>query len=236
MAIHPGLYGAQATKQSFSLLLLRQHTRSFLKYIGRQRNLLSLIKQLPCFIQTLPLSLNRLLVTNTAITMSTETSSINNWFLHFQEWTLPGGCFRLPIPPRSGRSSEVWEEDIPGSRRRRGAPAVTRAPRAGADEGATTGCGGRTETRERWTNECATTRMRRGCCSARSRTPSGRAYRGWILPSSDSIPSSARRRLCAHRPRCAFRRRPNHPAGLRRRGLLSVDEHRRQGRRLRRVW
>jgi hypothetical protein len=27
------------------------------------------------------------LVTNTAITMSTETSSINNWFLHFQERT-----------------------------------------------------------------------------------------------------------------------------------------------------
>jgi hypothetical protein len=107
---------------------------------------------------------------------------------------------------------------------------------AGADEGATTGCGGRTETRERWTNECATTRMRRGCCSARSRTPSDHANRGWILPSSDLISSSARRRLCAHRPRCAFRRRPNHPAGLRRRGLLSADEHRRQGRRLRRVW
>ena len=41
--------------------------------------------------------------------------------------TSPGGCFRLPIPPRSGRSSEVWEEDIPGSRRRGGAPAVTMA-------------------------------------------------------------------------------------------------------------
>jgi hypothetical protein len=41
--------------------------------------------------------------------------------------TLPGGCFRLPIPPRSGRTSKVWEEDIPGSRRRGGAPAVTMA-------------------------------------------------------------------------------------------------------------
>jgi hypothetical protein len=40
--------------------------------------------------------------------------------------TSPGGCFRLPIPPRSGRSSELWE-DIPGSRRRGGAPAVTMA-------------------------------------------------------------------------------------------------------------
>jgi len=85
MAIHPGLYGAQAMKPFFPLLQLRQHTRSFLEYILRQWNLLSLIKQLACFVQTLPLSINRLLVTNTAITMSTETSRMNNWSLPFQE-------------------------------------------------------------------------------------------------------------------------------------------------------
>jgi hypothetical protein len=79
--------------------------------------------------------------------------------------------------------------------------------------------------------------MRRGCCSARSRTSSDRAYRGWILPSSDSIPASARRRLCAHRPRCTFRRWPSHPAGLHRRGLLSALLRRGDGglRRLREV-